>query len=338
MKKILALTTINDMTAFKEAVSQIRKEYGDIVIIKKVYFDEYENPDISLNKLKDEIDTSDIILIDIRGDNRIRRELPHLLEGKDKTIVVLLAGDQSVWKLTKMGKLSGEMLFKGEEKEFSLQAFMRVKKISELTEKLGKIFPFGVLRDMRNWILAQQYYSEGDTENIKNLILLLLKEYAGVKGIKKISPPQTFEYGLYLPKEGFFYDIDEYKRALQFNPKKPTVVVLMYGGMHFNECKTTADLIFEYLHNDINLIFIASKVQHNIQALLKYLKDLRVDLFLNLKYFRINGGPYGGDPELTYELFKDLNVPVLTGLRASLTDLEKWRFSKEGLNPLEVVI
>ncbi len=338
MKKILALTTINDMTAFREAVSHIRGEYGEIVAVKKVYFDEYENPDISSDKLKEEIDTSEIVLIDIRGDNRLSRELHHLLETKDKTVVVLVASDQNIWKLTKMGKFRGEMIFKGEEKEFNLQTFLKVKKFSELTEKLGKILPFGTLKDMRNWILAQQYYNEGDTENIKNLILLLLKEYAGVKGINKIPPPQTFEYGIYLPKIGFFYDIDEFKKALPYNPENPTVGVLMYGGMHFNECKAMADLIFEYLHNDVNLIFIVSKVQYNIKALFKYLKNLKVDLLLNLQYFRIHGGPYGGDPEPTYELLRELDVPLLIGLRSSSTDLEKWRLSNEGLNPIEIVI
>ncbi len=338
MEKILALTTINDMTAIREAVKQIREEYGNIVAVKKIYLDDYENPDISLDELKEEIENSHILLIDIRGDNRLSRKLHLLLEGKEKTVVVLVASGQHIWKLLKMGKFKGEMIFKGEEKEFNLQTYLKVKKFSELTEKLGKILPFGTLKDMRNWVLAQQYYNEGDPENIKSLILMLLKEYAGVKGINKIPPPRIFEYGIYLPKRGFFYDIHEFKKALPYNPEKNTVAVLMYGGMHFNECKVMADSLFEYLHNDLNLIFIASKVQFNIEALLKYLKNLKVDLLLNLQYFRIHGGPYGGEPEPTYQLLKELDIPLLCGLRASSTDLEKWRISKEGLNPIEIVI
>jgi len=40
-KKILALTTINNTVALREAVRKIMEEYGDIVEIRKIYFDDY---------------------------------------------------------------------------------------------------------------------------------------------------------------------------------------------------------------------------------------------------------------------------------------------------------
>ncbi|MCX7726954.1 MAG: cobaltochelatase subunit CobN, partial [Chitinispirillaceae bacterium] len=82
---------------------------------------------------------------------------------------------------------------------------------------------------MKNWVLAQQYYSEGDTQNIKNLLLLLLKEYGNIKEIKKIAPPKIFNYALYLPEKGFFNNIDTYKKYLSYNQAKPTIVSLLYG-------------------------------------------------------------------------------------------------------------
>ncbi|MGC8979635.1 cobaltochelatase subunit CobN, partial [Caldisericum sp.] len=336
MKKILALTAINNTVALKEAAERIRKDYGNIVEIKKIYFDDYESPDVPIEPLEKEIDSSDIILVDIRGDVRIGRELPRMLKGKEKTVVVLVAGGQHIWELTKMGKFKGEMIFKGEEKEFNVHTYIKAKKFSELAKKLGKIIPFGRVKDMRNWVLAQQYYSEGDTENLKNLILLLLKEYGGVKGIEKIPPPQIFDYGLYLPGKGLLYDIEKYKRMLPYNPKKPVVAALLHGGMHFDECKVAADALFKYLKNEVNLIFIVSKVEYNIEAINKYLND--IDLFLNLQYFRIHGGPYGGEPEPTYQFLQKADVPLIIGLRAYSTDIEKWKESKEGLDPLEVVI
>ena len=85
MKKILALTTINNTIALKEAVEKIRKEYGDIVKMRKIYFDDYENPDVPLKPIENEISASDIILIDIRGDIRVGREIQQMLKGKEKT-------------------------------------------------------------------------------------------------------------------------------------------------------------------------------------------------------------------------------------------------------------
>ncbi len=336
MKKILALTTINDTVALKEAAEKIRNEYGNIVEIKKVYFDEYENADVPMTPLEKEIDSSDIILVDIRGDVRIGRELPRMLEGKEKTIVVLVAGGQHIWKLIKMDKFNGEVIFKGEEKEFNVHTYIKTKKFSELAKKLGKIIPFGMLKDMRNWVLAIQYYSEGDTENLKNLILLLLKEYGRVKSIRKISPPKIFDYGLYLPAKGLLKHIEEYKKMLPYNPKKPTVGALLYGGIHFGECRVIADALFKYLKDDVNLIFVVSKVEHNIEAINKYLTD--IDLLINLQYFRIHGGPYGGEPEPTYQFLQKVDIPLMIGLRSYSTEIEKWKKSKQGLDPLEIVI
>ena len=338
MIRILALTTINDMTAFREAIRLIVDEYGEILSFKKIYLDEYEDPDVPVQQLEKEIDSSDIILLDIRGNTRVGREIFPTLQKKEKTIVVLVAGEKNIWRLIRMGSFKGEMIFKGKEREFNLQNYLRSRKLSELTEKLGKFLPLGALKDMRNWVLAQKYYSEGDPLNLKNLILLLLKEYAGVKVIKKIPPPKSFVYGIYVPKRGFLDSVEEFKKVLPYNPEKRTVAVLMYGGIHFNECKVIADKLYEYLKDEFNLLFVSSKVEHNITALRQYLKDLKIDLFLNLQYFRINGGPYGGEAEPTYQLLKDLDVPLLIGLKSSRMDVEKWKVSKEGLSPIEVVI
>ncbi len=338
MKKILALTTINNTVALKEAIQKINEEYGNIVGIKKIYFDDYENPDVPLEPIEEEIDSSDIILADIRGDIRVGRELPKMLEREDKTVVVLVGGGQHIFALTKMGKFKGKVIFKPErEKEFNIHTYIKAKKFSELTKKLGKFLTVGMLKDMKNWIIAQEYYQEGDAENLKNLILFLLKNYAGVKEIRKIpSPKPQSPYGLYIPNSGFFEDLKKYKEKIGFDATKPKVGVLLYGGMHFADTRPIADALYEYLKNDINFIFVFSKVEYNIKAINKYLKN--IDLFLNCQYFRIHGGPYGGEPEPTYEFLQKTDVPLLIGLRTYETDIENWRKSKQGINPLEIVL
>jgi len=338
MKKILALTTINNTIALKEAATKVREEYGNIVKIRKIYFDDYENPDISLGPIEDEVNSSDIILVDIRGDIRVGREIPRMLKGKEKTVIVLIAGGQHIFALTRMGKFKGEIIFKPErEKEFNVHTYVKTKKFSELAKKLGKVIPFGMLKDMRNWILAQEYYAEGDSENLKNLILFLLKNYAGVRKIKKVSPPKPQNpYGLYLPDEYICEDLKEYKKRIQYSEKKPTVGILLYGGMHFDDTKPIADALYKYLRESVNIIFVFSKVEYNIEAINKYLKD--IDLFLNLQYFRIHGGPYGGEPEPTYNFFKEVGCPCIIGLRSYETEIEKWKESKQGINPLEVTL
>ena len=338
MKKILALTTINNTLALREALKKIREEYGKIVQIKKIYFDDYEAPDIPIEPIEEEINSSDIILVDIRGDIRVARELPRMLKGKEKTVVVLIGGSLHIFALTKMGKFRGEAIFKPEkDAEFSVHTYIKAKRFSELTKKLGKFIPLGMLKDMRNWVLAQEYYAEGDPENLKNLILILLKNYAGVKEIKTLPPPKYQPaFGLYAPEEAIYEDLKDYKRKIQYSDNHPTIGVLLYGGMHFDDTKPIADALYKYLKNDVNLIFVFSNVENNIEAINKYLGN--IGLFLNLQYFRIHGGPYGGEPEPTYRFFKKLDVPLITGLRSYETEIETWKNSKQGINPLEVVL
>jgi cobaltochelatase CobN len=338
MKKILALTTLDNTVALKQAVELVRKEYGHIVEVKKVYFADYEDPDVPLDDLKHEMATSDIVLVDIRGDIRICRELPGLLKGRKKNIVVLIGGSQHIFAMTRMGKFKGEKIFKpGREKEFNIHTYTRTKKFSELAKKLGKYLPFGSLKDMRNWVLALEYYEEGDPENLKNLILMLLKYYAGLKKIRKVPPPKAKpSYGLYLPDKGMIHDTGEFKQAAQFDDEKPTVGILFYGGMHFQDTAPIVDAVYRTLKADANIIPVHSKVECNIEAINNYLKD--IDLLINLQYFRIHGGPYGGEPDPTYEYFTRTNVPYLVGLRSYETEITKWKESKQGINPLEVIL
>ena len=337
MKKILALTTIGNTASLKKAVEKIKEEYGNILEVTKIYLHEYESQDVSLEPIEKAVDEADIILVDIRGDVRISRELPKMLEGKNKTVVVLVAGGQHLWKLTKMGKFIGEKIFKGKEREFSVHSYRKTKKFSAILEKFGFLFSFGMLKDMRNWIIAQQYYLQGDAENLKNLFLFLLKHYAGVKKIKDVPPPKKKPpYGLYVPKVGICEDLTEYKKLIKFNSKNPTVGVLLYGGMHFEDTKPIADALYEKFSDELNFIFVYSNVEYNLEAVKKYFDN--IDLFLNCQYFRIHGGPYGGEPEPTYELLQKLDVPVLIGLRTYDLDIDKWEKSNEGLDTLHTIL
>lgn len=62
-----------------------------------------------------------------------------------------------------------------------------------------------------------------------------------------------------------------------------------------------------------------------------------VDLVVNLQYFRLHGGPYGGAPEPTYQLLSELGVPVLTGFRSYTTEIGEWQ-KENRLNPLETAL
>jgi cobaltochelatase CobN len=130
--------------------------------------------------------------------------------------------------------------------------------------------------------------------------------------------------------------LEEYKERINYDPEKPTVGVLFYGGMHFDDTRPLAEAIYEHLHEDANIITVFSNVTDNLTAMNEYLND--IDLFINLQYFQINGGPLGGSPEPTIRYFQEEDVPYIIDLRGYETNLQDWQRGEDGLNPLEVIL
>ena len=253
------------------------------------------------------------------------RSLPELLGGQNKTVVVLIAVSNDIFALTSMGAFSGRVMFKpGQDRSFSITDYIRVKKFSSLGRKLSSLLPLRMLRDMNRWMLLQEYYAQGGVDNLHNMLLVLLKHYGGLSKIKKPPGPQSVPaWGLYCPGKGTFTDRLSYERAINFDPQRPTVAILMHGGMHFSDSVPIIDLLYERLRAHANVLNIFSSVEANMDALRACCNG--IDLLITMQYFRLWGGPYGGDPDVIYQFLRERDVPLLTGLHAFETDLESWR-------------
>lgn len=338
MKQILALTTINNTLSLKDAVEKIKKEHGDLVKIRKVYLEEYEDPTVSLNDIENSINESDIVIVDIRGDIRLVRKLPVLLQGKNKTVVVTVWGSPQILSMTSMGHFNGNEVIKTfYEHGLDLDQIIRYHKKKELPEKMEELLEAEVRDDMELWLKSLEYYSQNDSINLKNFILFLLKHFTGVDSLGEIPEPVPQPlYGLYLPYQGIYQDINEYKKRMNYDGNLPTVGILFYGGMHFDDTRPMADALFEHLREDTNVLVVFSHVEKNIEAINEYLKD--IDLFINLQYFQINGGPYGGSPEPTLKYFQEVDAPYLLSLRGYETDVHEWQRGEHDLSPLEIIL
>lgn len=338
MIRILALTTLNNSAGLKQACDELRARYGQVCSLQKIYFKDYESPDAPFASLHAAIREADLVLVDVRSDSRLGREIPGLLREYTGTVVVLVGAGPEIFALTRMGRFRGSMMFKpGADREFSIDAFLKAKKFSQLTKALGRLVPFGMLKDMRIWMLAQEYYAEGGAENLKNLLCLLLKKYGRVKTIRKVPPPKAFPpYVLYHPDGRLFTDPAAYRAAMGFDPNRQTVGMLFHSGMHFDDSLPAARALCACLHDKVNLLLLFSNIEHNMNALYACFSD--IDLFVNLQYFRLWGGPYGGRSDIIYDYLRKKDVPLLTGLRAFETELDGWRQSEQGINPIETVL
>jgi len=336
--RILALTAMDNSTDLFDAAARVATEHKNMLFIEKLYSRDFEPQSSSLDPVREALSRADIILIDVRSDTRLGRCLPELLADHNKTVVVLIAVSNEIFSLTRMGAFSGTMIFKpGRERSFSINDFIKAKKFATLGKKLTGLLPFRMLRDMNRWMLIQQYYTQGGSDNLYSMLLTLLKYYGGQGHIKNIAKPREMPaWGLYCPGKGIFTDRQAYCRAIGFDGQRPTVAVLMHGGMHFSDAVPVIDLLYARLSVHVNLLNIFSNVENNMEALQAYCDG--IDLLITMQYFRLWGGPYGGDPEVIYRFLRERDVPLLVGLRAFETDLKTWRMGTAGLTPIETVL
>ncbi|MFB2623903.1 MULTISPECIES: cobaltochelatase subunit CobN [Methanothermobacter] len=330
MKRILAVTTINNTASLKEALMKIRDEHGDIVRIKKVYLEKYEDPSVPLDELEGDVEDADVVLVDIRGNERIGRELPGILDGMDKTVITLVWGSNHILSLTSMGRLNLRRLV--ELAPERIDSLVR----SRDTREIMRIGGSDEIRDdLENWFRIMDYYGGGDPDNLMNMILFILDAYTDLE-VPHDDPVEMPPYGLYLPFRGFYTDIESYRGASKFDPDLPTVGMLFYSGMHFDDTRPLVEELYSRLHGEVNCTVVFSDVENNLRTIEEYMGD--VDLFINMQYFQLNGGPLGGDPEATRELLRRINAPYLICLRGYETDLDEWEGDLNGLNPMEVVL
>jgi len=330
MKKILAVTTINNTASLKEAITRIREEHGEILRIRKIYLEKYEDPHAPLDELGEEVAESDVILVDIRGDERIGRELPGILRGMDRTVISLVWGSNHILSLTSMGKLDLREILERAPQGIDRQVRSRD------AESIIRIHDSDDIReDLENWFRIMDYYAGGDPENLRNMLLFILSRYTDLE-IPYDEPVEVPSYGLYLPFRGFYTDPESYRKASGFNPELPTVGMLFYSGMHFDDTRPLVEELYARLHGRVNCTVVFSDVENNLRAIEEYMDD--VDIFINMQYFQLNGGPLGGDPEETRKLLSGINAPYLICLRGYETDLDEWEAELHGLNPMEIIL
>lgn len=338
MINFLLLTTIDNTRELREALTEIRAEYGEILAVKKIYFSDWEREKIDLKEVEEAVKSASVILVDVRGQTEFTDQLRDLIAGSTATVVVLVGGSRDIFSLTRMGSFSGTDIPQ-REGNFDIEAYLKTRKFAELTKKLGSVLRVGKLKHMRNWVLACEYYAEGGKDNLKNLLLFLMREYCGAK--VNVRPPRKMpDWGIWWPPDYYFTELRTFKSSVGWKEGKPVVGIFFYGGMHFADCVPVVEALVKELKDEVNLIPVFAKTEHNLTALRScFFAEGRpaVDLVVNLQYFRLHGGPYGGTPEPTYQLLAELGAPVLIGFRSYTMEIREWE-KENRLNPLEITL
>ncbi|MCS7144448.1 MAG: magnesium chelatase subunit H [Archaeoglobaceae archaeon] len=312
--KILLVSTIANKS-LKSAIESVR----DFCEIELVY--SYELHKFTKENLQKLVDDSDLILLDVRGDPGLLKEI----DFGDKDVIVLVGGSTLMSK-AKLGKfrMPARVISEVSKPETIKR---RIEIIQKTIETLGKILPFGTFKDAKDYVKTLRYWANAGFENYRNMFLHLCK----VKGFDlMVEEPSEFpDYGFYHPKFGFNF-------KPKYDPKKPSVGILFYGGMHFENCLKTLELLLEKF-SSYNVFPVFSEGILNLKALEMLFEVCEVDAIISMLWFQLNGGPMGGDPRKTIEMLKNRKTKLFTPAMMFNQKLDNWKKDERGLNPINLL-
>ena len=249
---------------------------------------------------------------------------------------------QQIMPLTRLGSFQGGWLaermagikMKGrpddEDPEALRRRMNKGRRTMEMALKMvqagGKVLPVGPMKDAGNYIKFTRYWKYGGQENYRNLLILLLGEYLHVSLPPAKDPIERPDFGLYHPLHGYFEDLEEYLKKSGFDDRLPTIGILFYGGRYFDQCKSTVEAIVSSLRK-ANIIPVYSDGINNLHAMRRFFflnGQPITDALVNLTMFRLNGGPLGGNHQLSREILKEINAPLFTPASMLKREIGDW--------------
>ena len=342
--KITCISTVATPSIL-EAVNDLRGDFGLDAAFKIYYPNQIDEEEVDREKLKNDLKTSDIVLIDIRGGGRSSEIAYEALKDENNIVLNLVGPMGKLMEITRLGSFSGTKIASRISSSTEVEVdnpeelWQKIERGQNIVETAGRILPFKSVKDAGNYIKALKYWRYGGKANYYNLILFLLRDYLNYDLPKAKEPIEFPDYGIYHPAYGHFTDLEKYVEISGFKEGVPTIGMLFYGGMHFDQSIATIKAFINKF-GDFNVIPVYSDGIHNLRAISQYFLhngNPLVDLVINLMWFRINGGPLGGNPDLTAGLLKELNVPVFAPAPMLMREVGKWKESPTGLSPIEII-
>lgn len=343
-----------------EGIRQIYDDLGKIFNFKIYFLNDVDSGKIPAEDFVSDIHESDIILLDIRGNcptaelivnefNEMESSQPQLF--KEKTIISLVGGNSEIRRLTKMGPFLARNIPSPGAKEYGIDEIPDMtdavrfgQRMTKLMKFLGKLFPTKMLKHARYWAFMMDYWVyglSGMAENHKNMILFLLKHYLGYKELDVQDPSKIPSHGIYdIEKNHYFPSLSDYFEVKKMQAEKQTIGLFFYGGLYFEQSLPIVEQVMEQF-KEYNVIPVFSDVLTNLQAHQEFFFDnnrCMVSAIINLQYFQLNGGPFGGDGSVTLDLFRKMDVPHFNPIIQFDMPYDEYINSEEGILPINQII
>ena len=359
MIKITCISTVSSPSIL-EAAHKVRKDHGIDLDFRLYYPHQIEREDADEMQVITHLQASDCVLLDIRGIGKANELAMRAMRENNCICLNMMGPWSNLFEITRLGALSGkQVLDKAKAKKKASGAsgaqetFPRPPQRDETTQgepATREMVMETILapaatpmsrEDIANYLCCIDYWREGGLENYYQLLILLLRTYLGHPDLPAPQPPLHHpDYAIFHPDLGYFTDRNEYFKAIAYSPDKPTIGIMFHGGMHLDQnIPSVRGFISEM--PDCNIIPVYANPENNLHSMEQYFMDgdrPLLDAIINLKWFRINGGPLGGNPDLTKMLLKKLNVPVFAPVSLFGQDVQEWEESDAGISPFASIM
>ena len=322
---------------------------------------EWGNDPSALQHCHEDIARADIIVATMLFmDEHIKAVLPALEARKDDcdAIVGCMSGAE-IMRLTRLGQFKMDGSQKG--------PLALLKKLRGSTKKKGgtigakqvavlkripKILRFipGTAQDVRNYFLILQYWLAGSSENIENMVRLLIDRYADGprrdlrQTLKPKLPIEYPELGLYHPRlpGGFGTDVSEIPRPADRKLRGTVGVLIMRSYVLAGNAAHYDGVIQALEDRGYRVIPAFASGLDARPAVEKYFtgKDgcAAIDALVSLTGFSLVGGPAYNDAEAAEDMLAKLDVPYVAAHALEFQTLTEWGGSGRGLMPVETTM
>ena len=289
-------------------------------------------------------------------DEHVRAVLPALEARRDACDAMVCAmSTGEVMRLTRMGDFE----MKGSKKGLGLLKKLRGKKKTKGSEggaaqlamlrrlpKLLALIP-GTAQDLRAYFLTLSYWLSGSTENLANLVRLLVNRYADgprrvLRGTLEAGAPVIYpDVGLYHP--GLAARITEDPNDLPA-PAAPIATVGLLVMRSYVLAGDTGhyDRVIEAFEaRGLRVLPAFASGLDNRPAIERFFApdgETRIDALVSLTGFSLVGGPAFNDARAAEELLARLDVPYVAAQPLEFQSVGQWKSGSQGLTPIEATI
>ncbi|MBD3227848.1 MAG: DUF3479 domain-containing protein [Candidatus Lokiarchaeota archaeon] len=367
MKNLTIVMQYSSSQMVLQGLKKFKDKYGNFFsTISIFYVEDIETEVTPEDDFKNALDKADLVLIDVRSNRKTASILQEKLKDRtDVNIVVLLSAGLDLLKLTRLGDFHlGEYMskfvknkkkktnkfdkekedieiFHEKEKDSGFD-FSKIFKIKKIVKLMGTIIPFGGLKKSKIVFKLMDWWESGKVENFICILELVASKFMDLKTSKKKKekPKNYYKAAFWRPEsKDFKGSIDKYLKKYPLDNRKPTLLIIFYGGYHFESSVIAVKYILKKYSDTWNVIAFYTDGIRTTEYFYKYINPNEVpfDAVLSLIWFPFNGGPGGGDLSLTHEILKEWDVPVYLGCGLYNQKYKDFLTRKEGLTPIQML-